>query len=499
MLLVSQLLWLVITAVGLGFSAITGSGQSLASAILFGTFACYGLEFLIINGAFTDGVVVSASLAAIHPIATFTIISLPQDPSRLGVAVGTGVATAVAIAAFTLVLRGRKTSRGHSAVKLFQAFMKAWAGEEATDLEAIISDHAELTEVSTKVMRFVREDMSLFIVLPGVHPGPFFPVGSYNLPSVFSSEFEHLGPVLTLHRPGGHEKNLASKDQTKRYVSQIGEFSRSLDAGRLATIRGPLHTRIGKAAVSASAFGEDLLVTISFAPLGSDDFEPKVEDELSSSAAADGFDVTVVDAHNSIGDEAQRPNGGDPAWKSLFDSMRGVRAEPLRIAYAHSSELGFSGGQDITPNGIGLLMFEAADTKSIIVLADSNNAVPNLREETSKRLESTGYQLVELCTSDSHDLAAKGLTASRGYHALGEDTAVGKICDTIVDLAKIADTKLTACRYGSGKFTSSVKVFGSNALEEFASVARSSSRLASLYLRFAVAAVAVLLALALVL
>ena len=498
-LVASQLLWLVFAATGLGFSLVTSSGQPLANAVLFGAFACSGLEFLIISGTFTENVTVSAALSAIHPVATFLILGLPQTPNQFAVAVGAGVAALAIMTAFILLLRRSKTSRGYSAVRLFQAFMKTWAGGAAADLEAIISDHAEPAEVTTKVMRFQRDDGGIFIVLPGVHPGPFFPVGSYNLPGVLSKEFRRLGSVLTLHRPGGHERNLASNDQTRGYVSQVAEFAGSIEPTKPGTIRGPLYTRIGKAAVSSSAFGDDLLLTVSFAPLGSDDLEPRVEDELSAAASVAGFDASVVDAHNSIGHEQEHPDTADPAWSRLFDLMKEAEARPLRAAYAHSVELGFPAGDDITENGIGLLMLEAGGVKSVITLADSNNAVPKLREEAAMELESAGYRFVELCTSDSHDLAAKGLTASRGYNALGEGTPVDSIRKLVLDLARLADERLAPCRYGSGRLTSSVRVLGSKALDEFASITQSSSSFAKRYFQLAVVSIAALFVLSLIL
>ena len=498
-LMVSQVLWLVFVGVGLGFSVIMDSIRPLANTVLFGAFVCSGLEFLIINGVFTENVAISAILAAIHPLTTFMIVGLPLEPDQLTVTIGAGLAAFAIIATFNLLLRRRKTSRGYNAIKLFQAFMKTWAGGTAADLEEIISDHAEPAEVTTKVMRFQRDDGSVFIILPGVHPGPFFPVGSYNLPNMLSREFEHLGSVLTLHRPGGHERNLASNDQTHGYVSQIREFARHIEPVQLGTIRGPLHARIGKAAVSSVAFGEDLLLTISFAPFGSDDLEPLVEDELSSVASMYRFDASIVDAHNSIGSEQEQPNIADPGWRRLLGLMREAEASPLSLAYTHSDELGFSAGEDVTENGIGLLMFEASGVKSAIILADSNNAVPSLHEETAKGLESSGYRLVELCTSDSHDLAAKGLTATRGYRALGEDTPIDSILKVVLGLAKLADERLAPCKYGSGQLTSSVKVFGSRALDEFASISQSSLDLAKRYSQLTLVSIVALFVLSLTL
>ena len=183
----------------------------------------------------------------------------------------------------------------------------------------------------------------------------------------------------------------------------------------------------------------------------------------------------------------------------MFEQTRLARETPFRAGYVHSSDLGFGPRDDLTENGIGLIMFETPRGKSVLVLADANNAVPSLRAEAEKALSSLGYELIELCTSDSHNLAARGLTVSRGYMALGEATPVASLVKLVADLAKLAETRLSQSSYGSGLLTSTVKVFGARTLEEFAAVTQSTSRLAKVYFRFAAIAVAILLILSLVL
>lgn len=498
-LFINQVLWLLLAAVGAACSFVVGSYQPLANATLFGAFTCAGFEFLVISGTFTKSFPLSAAVATIHPLCTFLVLWLWSSAARPSpIAIVTGAITLGIIFAFTPLLWRQKTSRGHSAVSLFQAFMKAWTSKNATDLEAIIQDHAEPAEVTTRVMRFQQNEGSVFIVLPGVHPGPFFPVGSYNLPRVISNEFRDLGPVLTLHRPGGHEKNLASNEETHVYGSEVRDFAGSIEPNQPGTIRGPIYAVIGKAAVSSTALAEDVLLTISFAPHGSDDLESRVEDELSRIASDAGLHASVVDAHNSISQEQEHPDTTDPGWKNLLDSTRRAGVEPLRIGYAHSSEVGFSPGDDITETGVGLLLLEGRRIKSVLVLADANNAASHLREESADALKSAGYNLIEFCTSDSHDLAAKGLTVSRGYLALGESTPAESIKRLVIALAELAETRLAPCRYGSGQLTSAVKIFGSKALEEFASIAQSSSNFARRYSIFVTASALVLFALSLV-
>ncbi len=500
-LLAGDVLWIIFVACGIAFARLTGSPDALSNAFLFGAFMSAGFEFLVIDGVFTDRAWLAAPLAAIHPTASLVILRLAEVSVRFDPLSALFGALAFAImAAFTLLLKRKKTSGGHSVLSLFQAFMKTWAGGEAADLEAIIADHSEETQVTTKVIRFQTQAGDVFLVLPGVHPGPFHPIGSYDLPGVISRAFKGQGAVLTLHRPGGHERNLATREETERYATETRAFALAVSPSATdASMKGPIHAHIGKANVEATAFSTDMILTVSFAPLGSDDLEAEVEAELSAQASAAGFYATVVDAHNSLVDLQESVDSADPGWRQLFERTKLAEATPFRVGYAHSGEFGFGPREDLTENGIGLIMFETPRGKSVLALADANNAVPSLRGEAAKALGSLGYELIELCTSDSHNLAARGLTVSRGYKALGEATSVASLVKLVADLAKLAETRLSQSSYGSGLFTSTVKVLGAGALEEFAAVTQSTSRLAKVYFRFAAVSVAILLVLSLVL
>ncbi len=500
-LLAGEILWLFCAACGIVYSRLGGSTYALSNALLFGAFVCAGLEFLAINGAFTGKTALALGLAVIHPASTLTILRFAELSRRLDpITFLTGTFAFSTIAAFTFLLKRRKTSLGYSALSLFQAFMKTWTSGQPSDLETIISDHADDVQITTKVLRFQTGAGDTFIVLPGVHPGPFHPVGSYDLPGVLSGAFKGLGPVMTLHRPGGHERNLATREETTRYAAQTSEFARRVSpSAEPAAMKGPIRAQIGKASVNSTAFSRDLLLTVSFAPLGSDDLSASAEEELSGPASAAGFDVSIVDAHNSLDHQQESLDTDEPGWSRLFDQTKQAEAMPFKVGYSHSSELGFEAREDLTENGVGLLMVETSRGKFVLIIADANNAIPSLRTEVAEALRSSDYELIELCTSDSHNLAARGLTVPRGYKALGEATAPESILKLVVGLAKLAEERLAPSRYGSGQLTSNSKVFGSKALEEFAGITQSSSKLGRAYLRFATVSVAALLLLSLLL
>jgi putative membrane protein len=491
-LLGGQVLWLISAGLGAVYSWFSKSQHPLTNAFLFGAFLGAGFEFLVINGTFTKSAPLAFVLAAIHPASTLVVLRLQELAGSLDVpAIAGGMLALVTICAFPLLLKRRKTSLGHDALGLFQAFMKAWAAGDSTELEAVIADHSEETDVTTKILRFRSAKGDAFIVLPGVHPGPFHPIGSYDLPGELSRAFKELGPVMTMHMPGGHERNLVSREETRRYSGELSAFARSITpATGWAVVRGPLREQIGKATVSATAFSGDLISTISFAPLGSDDLETGVEAELADHASGSGFELSVVDAHNSIALRQEKLSTSDPAWTHLFDSTKASKPERFNMAYSHSSELKFGGRSDLTENGIGLLLVQTPATKAALVLADANNAVPNLRAEVAAALGAAGFELIEFCTSDSHNLAARGLTVERGYEALGEATPTESIAKLVVDMAKLAESRLAAAAYGSAHVKNRVKVFGAKALGEFAGITQASSSFAKGYLRLAVVVVA---------
>ncbi len=494
-----EALLLVCAIFGAAYGVATGSPTPLTNAMLFGAFVTAGFEFMVINGTFTENAGLSTVLAVIHPAATLIVLRFQEvvggvDP----VAALSGVAAMAVVGLFTSLLKRRRTSLGFDALSLFRSFMKTWVAAQPGELEGIIAAHSEDAEVSTKIMRFSTEKGDNFVVLPGVHPGPFHPIGSYDLPGVISREFKGVGTTMTLHMPGGHERNLSTNAETARYADGLRDYAATIEAHGDVRVRGPVHAQIGRAKVAGAAFSDDLILTVSFSPYGSDDLSPEVGVSVTGMARGVGLDASVVDAHNSIADRQENPDLTDPGWKALLAAIAGAGATEFRVAYSNSKELGFKGEGDLTENGISLFMV-AAERKSVLVLADANNAAPGLREETQRALEAAGYDLFEFCTSDSHNLAARGLTVERGYQALGEVTPAGSIARLVVEMAKAAEARLLPAAYGSGEVKTRVKVFGSVALEEFAQITQSSSKLARAYARFGVASVAVLLGLSILL
>ncbi len=493
--------WLACAACGWGFARLTGSAHSSPNSMIFGSLLCAGFEFLVIRGAFTTNGPVSLVLSAILPSFGFVIVRPPGlSPGSVALPLALGLAAFAVIALFLLGLKRKETAEGFDAVRLFQAFMKAWAGSRPSSLESIISAHSKTAEVSSKAMLFRTKDTDIFVVIPGVHPGPFHMVGSYDLPDEIRRAFKELGPVLTLHGPGGHERNLATTSDTRQFAGQLGALARQISvAGEPQKIRGPTVFKLGATTVTTLAFARDVIVTVTSWPAGSDDLDSHLEASLNSAAIRAGVDARMVDAHNSIGHYQPSPQVGEEEWLGVLGNSMEKSPEPLRVSYSSSREVGLTSGGDITENGLDLVLFEVGGSKKALVLADANNAVSVVRSSAEEALKGAGYSLIEFCTSDSHRLAASGLTVSRGYKALGEETPPDVIAGAVVRMARLADSRLSACAYSSATQTSTLRVFGEKALNEFAEVTSRSSKFARIYTKFAVASIAILLILSLLL
>jgi len=499
MVLSGTLIWLFAAATELIYASLFKSTQNLAT-IAFGAFLVCAFEFVVINGAFVEKTRFAGPLSIVHPALVFLWSGPLARVSILGVGAG---AIVVALAfAFIYKLKAIRTLTNDSAIHTLQAFLKTWAAHNPEELERALSRYSVEESVGTRVIKFEMPKKQPTLVLSGIHPGPFFPVGSYNLPELFFEKFDAKQmTALTMHRPGGHEKNLPTRDECIRYANETATLAASIQTkNQPADMRGPILAKIDDFSAACVALGNQALVMVSSSPLSSDDITYSVEGKLASVAKEFGFDVSIVDAHNSIGSKRVKFEiTSDRPWRDLIERLRREEEHEFRIGFAHSSEAEFSHGPDISDAGVGVLTFEVEKTKWALVLVDSNNADPGTKEEVKRKLEAAGFKLIELCTSDSHNLAARGVAMERGYFALGEATPISDVASYVVKLAQIAESRLSYRRYGTGEFVSKVHVFGTKAIEDFALLARRASTFAKRFVTMTVPLTLVLLILTIVL
>ena len=112
--------------------------------------------------------------------------------------------------------------------------------------------------------------------------------------------------------------------------------------------------------------------------------------------------------------------------------------------------------------------------------ADSNNAVSGLRERIAEELGKTGISFIELCTSDTHNSAARNLT-SRGYFALGEGSGEDMVVEVVKKLAPTAEASVAPCDLAAARFEIETPLIGTQSLDDFAELTKDAISLSRAY------------------
>jgi predicted neutral ceramidase superfamily lipid hydrolase len=154
-------------------------------------------------------------------------------------------------------------------------------------------------------------------------------------------------------------------------------------------------------------------------------------------------------------------------------------------------------GSDVSEGGICVTLFAIDDAKSVLVSADSNNAVSGLRERIAEELERMGVGFIELCTSDTHNFAARNRT-NRGYFALGEGSGgIDKVIDVVKKLVDTAESKVAPCDLTVARFETETPLIGTESLNDFAGLTKNAISLARAYAKALIPAIVLLAAITL--
>ena len=89
------------------------------------------------------------------------------------------------------------------------------------------------------------ENSDIRLVFPGIHPGPYHPVGGSNIPYTIYKSLD--SQAMVMHSISDHAMNLPSAQHVENYVSSLSKCSIS-DKG--ATCTEPVSVQINRARVT---------------------------------------------------------------------------------------------------------------------------------------------------------------------------------------------------------------------------------------------------------
>jgi putative membrane protein len=434
----SNLIWLISSIL-----VLTNQNNRIISAtyFVFSLFVLISMDVFLIWPLYTEGFLPAIGISLMHvtilPVIAWSPLDLRSIPlHQLSLSIGFGLLSII-IMTFTLYYINQKAYNvlHNSAFNLLKAFMNSWMNSDSEMLESLLDDHAFDAITTTRLVHIeTKSGKRLALVIPNLHPGPFYPVGSYNLTQQLQAHFSSLGytDCFVLHGPVDHAFNIPSKKEVSAYLSQLKLDNADREMDNIISL--PKSTKFNKGEMISFSLGKHKLFFLSAWPEGSEDYPPKFIEGITRLERKHNQNIIVIDSHNTIGipPDSQEIEGIlNKIEEFLTDSVDEQKYE-LKASFTSMEKLDGVMKGDVGAGSIGITIFAIAGKSYALIIADSNNAKAEVRPTIERELKTYGINLLDLTTSDTHFNAAQ-IRNRRGYLVLGEKTNIEKLAKAIAE------------------------------------------------------------------
>ena len=348
---------------------------------------------------------------------------------------------------------------------LVQAYLSSLSKDSPTEVENILTERANESKVITSQIRFHAKNTKadFRLVLPDIHPGPFHPIGGSNIPYLI---YKNLGSsAMVMHSVSNHSLNLPSQSEVKTYLASLNKSSVSQEG---ISCTEPVTVHINKTRCVGILFGKTVLLFLSLSPHGMEDLPLHIKNEIEQYSKNRNFSqALIVDCHNAMGGEISQADSEDliSATKSCLDTLMTKETFPLEFGYANSKDMKIS-APDLALGGIGILCLRINGKKYFLGWADANNMENGLREAVVKHFSNNGYELIEICTSDTH-YTTKGIRNRNGYYQFGFVTKPEDMANWYLQIAKESEKNIETASFEILENESQVKVMGPSIFRDY--------------------------------
>lgn len=464
--LFSNLLWIATLLMGLLASFVLSKETSLFF-VTFGMFLFASLRIGLFTTVLGANIKKAWAICFVQPLAMFLVL-IPQDmwmPMLTNpMSLGYGIVFLIIASVWSIVTDRAGRPGMESTHKTIQAYLSSQKND-FTEAEELMEQRSSKTKVSTSQIRLLSSNgnTEFRMILPEIHPGPYHPVGGSNIPYLIYKNFN--SSAMVMHSISDHALNLPSKNEVDNYLKNL-ENSVVKEEGLQCT--EPVTVQINKARVTGLLFGKSPLLFLSLAPHGMEDIPSYMKTEIEQYAKNRSYvRAIIVDCHNAMGKEISKDNGEDmlKAAKSCLDTLITKDSFPIEFGYANSDDMDVW-TEDLGMGGIGIICLKINDKKYFLGWADANNMENGVREKIIDSLAERNFQLLEICTSDTHYAPVKARNKN-GYYQLGLITGAEKLSKWFLDIAKIAETKITFVKYEILENQTDVKIMGQGIFEDY--------------------------------
>ncbi len=464
--LFANMLWTVTLLMGI-LSSIVLSKNIELFFIVFGLllFASFRI------GIYTTTLGVSLkrawAICLIQPLAMYLVL-IPQESWILILTEPTGLAYGISfmmIASVWSILTDRAGRPAmESTHKTIQAYL-ASQGNDFEDAEKLMEGRSNETKVSTSQIKFSTQkgDKEFNMVLPGIHPGPYHPVGGSNIPYLIYKNL--ASSAMVMHSISNHALNLPSRNEVEKYLKNL-ENGKVKEEGVECT--EPVTVQINKSRVTGLLFGNNPLLFLSLSPHGMEDIPSYMKTEIEQYANNRNYGRTmIIDCHNAMGEEISKEDGKDmlKAAKSCLDTLISKERFPIELGYSNTEDMDVW-TEDLGMGGLGIICLRINQKKYFLGWADANNMENGVREKITDIFARKNYQLLEICTSDTHYAPVKARNRN-GYYQLGLVTSAEKLAKWFFAIAENAEENINTTKFEILESETSVKVMGQGIYEDY--------------------------------
>ena len=464
--LFGNMLWTVTLLMGILASIVLSKDMQLFF-ITFGLLLFASFRIGIYTTTLGASLKKAWAICFIQPLAMYFVL-IPQEMwiSILSEPIGLGYGISFMIIASVWSVATDRAGRPgmESTHKTIQAYL-ASQGNDFHDAEILMEERSSETKIETSQIKFSTQNgqKEFRIVLPGIHPGPYHPVGGSNIPYLIYKNLS--SSAMIMHSISDHALNLPSRNEVERFLKNL-ENSKVKEEGMQCT--EPVTVQINKARVTGLLFGNNPLLFLSLSPHGMEDLPSYMKSEIIQYANNRNYARTlIVDTHNAMGKEISKEDGEDmlKAAKSCLDTLITKDNFPIEFGYANTDEMDVW-TEDLGMGGLGIMCLKINEKKYFLGWADSNNMENGVREKIIDIFAKRDYQLLEICTSDTHYAPVKARNRN-GYYQLGLITSADKLAKWFFEIAKSAENNIASAKFEILENEANVKVMGQGIYEDY--------------------------------
>ena len=478
--LFGNMLWVVTILMGI-LSSIVLSKEISLFFITFGMILFASFRIGIYTTTLGLSLKKAWAIAFIQPLAMFLVL-IPQESwytilsDPIGIAYG--FAFLIIASAWSIITDRAGRPGMESTHKTIQAYL-ASQGNDFEDAEELMEQHATETKVGTSQIKFSSEDGNneFRMVLPEIHPGPYHPVGGSNIPYLIYKNLS--SSAMVMHSISDHALNLPSRNEVNIYLKNL-ETSQVKEEGVKCT--EPVIVQINKARVTGMLFGNNPLLLLSLSPHGMEDIPSYMKKEIEQYGKNRNFTkIMTVDCHNAMGEEISQEDGEDmlKAAKSCLDSLITKESFPIEFGYANTNDMDVW-TEDLAKGGLGMTCLKINNKKYFLGWADANNMENGVREKIIEKFSNEGFNLLEICTSDTHYAAVKARNRN-GYYQLGLITGADKLSKWFMEIAEDAQSNIKLAKYEILENETEVKVMGQSIYEDYSKALENSLKITKIF------------------